>query len=311
MDTKVNFTIVGLFIVVLTAVLIGLIVWLTALKNAEQYNTYIVYVHEEVSGLSVQAAVRYNGVTVGYVSDITLNPKDPQQVILELKIQQGTPITTSTIATFSAQGITGIDYIGLKALTAEAPPLKAKPGEKYPVIPSEPSLLVKLSTALQEITTTVKNLSISINQIFDTENRLAISESLQNISKVTATLAQNTQNYDATMAAAKTFMQNGAKASQQLPEIMTQLEQMLTAVKHLATNFSAAGESATLTMRDTQVAVQSVSQQLLPSAQALLTRLANTAINLQGFTFELERNPSILIRGKYPSPPGPGEQGGN
>lgn len=309
MDTKVNFTIVGLFIVLLTAVLIILIFWLTTFKHPEKYNTYVVYVHEEVSGLSVQSPVRYNGVNVGYVSKITLNPKDPQQVILQLKIKQGTPITTSTIATLSAQGITGMDYIGLKALTAEAPPLKAKPGEDYAVIPSEPSLLMKLSTALQEITTTIKDVSTSINQIFDEKNRTAISDSLQNISKITATLEKNAKNFDATMTATKEFMENGAKASKQLPEVMTQLEGMLTSVKQMATNFSAAGKSATLTMRDTQVAIQSVSQQLLPSAQELLTRLANTTINLQGFTAELERNPSILIRGKYPAPPGPGEKG--
>lgn len=310
MDTKVNYTIVGLFIVLLTAALIGLIFWLTTFKHPEKYNVYVVYVHEEVSGLSVQSPVRYNGVQVGYVDRITLNPKDPQQVILLLKIKQGTPVTTSTIATLMAQGITGMDYIGLKALTAAAPPLKAQPGEKYPVIPSEPSLLVKLSTALQEITSTIKNLSYSINQIFDEQNRLAISDSLQNISKVTKTLEKNTQNFDATMVATRKLMENGAKASKQLPEVMTQLQEMLTSIRQLATNFSAAGESAALTMRDTQVAVQSVSQQLLPSAQELLTQLANTATNLQGFTFELKRNPSILIRGKYPSPPGPGEKRG-
>src|SRR5690606_19698287 len=107
-----------------------------------------------------------NGVKVGYVDSIRLNPQDPQQVVLKLKIRRGTPITTSTIATLVSEGITGIDYVGLKALTSQAPPLKAKPGEKYPVIPSEPSLLVKLSTALEDVTKTIKGLTDSVGKVF-------------------------------------------------------------------------------------------------------------------------------------------------
>src|SRR3990167_10024623 len=113
MDTKVNYTIVGLFVILVGAIAVLLFLWLTSLKHRDVYDTYIVYMHEEVSGLNAQSAVRYNGVKVGYVESIRLNPKDPQQVVLTLKIKQGTPITTSTIATLKSEGITGVDYVGL------------------------------------------------------------------------------------------------------------------------------------------------------------------------------------------------------
>ncbi len=308
MDSKVNYTIVGLFVILLGAALVVLIFWLTSLKHREVYDVYIVYMHEEVSGLSVQSPVRYNGVKVGYVQSIQLNPKDPQQVMLVLKIQEGTPITTSTIATLMAEGITGLDYIGLKALTAEAPPLEAKPGEKYPVIPSEPSLLLKLSTALQEVTKTVGDLSANISKVFDEKNREAIRQSLANTAKITSTIAQNSKNIDAIMVSTKKLLTNSAQASKDLPDIMKQLKATLASVKAVANKLNNAGNSVVVTMRDTRTAVQNVSQQLVPSTQQLLTQLNDVAGNLQQLSAELQHNPSILVRGKYPSPPGPGEK---
>src|SRR5690606_22120300 len=119
MDTKVNYTVVGIFVILLCLMLVIFFLWLTSLQHREVYDTYIVYMHEEVSGLGTQGPVRYNGVKVGYVDSIRLNPQDPQQVVLKLKIRRGTPITTSTIATLVSEGITGIDYVGLKALTSQ------------------------------------------------------------------------------------------------------------------------------------------------------------------------------------------------
>lgn len=308
MDTKVNYTIVGLFVILLGVTLIVLIFWLTSLKHSEVYNTYVVYMHEEVSGLNVQSPVRYNGVKVGYVQSIKLNPKDPQQVMLILKIQEGTPITTSTIATLMSEGITGLDYIGLKALTAEAPLLRAKPGEKYPVIPSEPSLLLKLSTALQEVTKTIGDLSSSISKVFDEKNRRAISESLTNTAKITHTIAQNSANIDAIMRSTRKLLHNSEQASKDLPAVMKQLKATLISVKAVASQLNNAGSSVVVTMRDTRAAVQNVSEQLVPSTQQLMTQLNDMAGNLQQLSVQLQHNPSILVRGKYPSPPGPGEK---
>lgn len=308
MDTKVNYTVVGLFVILLGAVLIVFILWLTSLKHSEVYNIYVVYMHEEVSGLNVQSPVRYNGVKVGYVHSIKLNAQDPQQVMLMLKIREGTPITTSTIATLMSEGITGLDYVGLKALTAQAPLLRAKPGEKYPVIPSEPSLLLKLSAALQQVTKTIGDLSYSVSKVFDEKNRRAISQSLANTAQITKTIAQNSNNINAIMVSTRKLLKNSAQMSKALPEVMTQLKTTLASVQSMANKLNMAGNSVAVTMRDTRTAVQNVSQQLVPSTQQLMTQLHNVAGNLQQLSAELQHNPSILVRGKYPSPPGPGEK---
>lgn len=308
MDTKVNYSVVGLFVVLLGAAAIMLFLWLSIFKNHQTYNTYFVYMHEQVSGIGPQTPVRFNGVKVGYVQKIELNPLDPQQVVLTLKIKEETPVTTSTIATLQSEGIIGMDYVALKALTATAPPLMVKPGEKYPVIPSEPSLLMKLGTALGEITKTIKELSDNIGKVFDTKNRQAINTSLSNLQKITTALATDSQNINSTTTFMKRFMSNSAKASKQLPEIMCQLNSILTSIKLAAHQFDITGQSVELTVQDAHNTMQNVAVQTMSSVQQLLDKLNVMTGHLQQLGKDLEHNPSILVRGKYPSPVGPGEK---
>lgn len=309
MGTKVNYTLVGLFVILLGATAIVLFLWFSAFRHHQTFGTYLVYMHEEVSGISIQTPVRFNGVKMGYVQKIEINSADPQQVILTLKIKHETPITTSTVATLRSEGIIGTDYVALKALTVRALSLVAKPGEKYPVIPSEPSLLMKVSTALQEVTETIKELSNNIGKVFDEKNRLAISTSLVNIQKVTETLANNSENIDAALRSMKQLIKNSDKASEQLPPVIHQLQDTLAHIKITERQFDRAGHGIVLTVSDARIAMQNMLIQILPIVQQLLTKFNATAAHLQQLSVELQNNPSILVRGKYPPLPlGPGER---
>ena len=302
---KVNYTVVGLFVILLGATAIVLFLWFGTFRHRQTFNTYLIYMHEEVSGISIQTPVRFNGVRVGYVQKVEINPDDPQQVILVLKIKNETPITTSTIATLGSEGIMGTNYVALKALTATAPSLIAKPGEQYPVIPSEPSLLIKVSTTLQEVTETIKQLGNDVSKIFNEKNRQAISSNLVNIQKVTKTLADNSDNMNVILHSTKQLMKNSA---QTLPIIMYTFRDTLSNIKMTARQFNQVGHRIESTIDDARVAMQNTLTQILPILQELLIKLNTTGTYLQQLGVELQHNPSMLIRGKYPQPTGPGER---
>jgi len=294
MRSKVNYTTVGFFVVLLTTVLVIGSLWLAHQGNTKVYNKYLVYMDENVAGLSEQAPVKYNGVTVGYVDKISLNKANPQQVVLTLEIEQGTPITTATTATLLPQGITGITYIGLKASAASAPPLKAKANEAYPVIPSSPSLLVQLDSAIRDMTTNFKSLSENVHKVFNDKNTEAIAKSLANISKFTTTLSDNSDRINKSLATTQKLIQNTEVASKQF-------NSTLTKVSH-------ASDEVSTTMKTSRVLINNLSQQTLPGIYDLIDQMQNVANNLQKATSEIKQNPSILIRGKVPPKAGPGEK---
>ncbi len=231
MEPKVNYTVVGLFVVVLTAVIIFGLLWFSAGKRKEHLN-YLVYMNEAVTGLSEQAPVKFNGVEVGYVSDISLNPRNPAQVRLILSVVTGTPINQTTVAKLMLQGITGVSYIGLRTDTSKQPlPLVKLPGEKYPIIPSAPSLLVQLDTTIRELSQNLKSIRIAVQGVFTKENQQALSKSLANIAEFTDVLAKNSKQLGQGIKNASSAFAQGKTAAQTVSE--QALPQIIQAINKL------------------------------------------------------------------------------
>ncbi|MFT3741284.1 MAG: MlaD family protein [Gammaproteobacteria bacterium] len=189
MQPRANYFVVGLFMIVLTVAFIAAVAWFSA-SQRKPHDKYLVFMREPVSGLNIQAPVRFNGVDVGYVEDIELNPKDPREVMMELNVDKGTPVNQSTTATLMAQGVTGITYIGLKAEQATAPPLKKTPGYPYPIIPSRPSLFVRVNNALTALSTDLQQINHILHTLFSPENQQAISQTLHHLNDMSRHLAQ-------------------------------------------------------------------------------------------------------------------------
>ena len=304
MDSKINYTTVGIFVIVLTSVFIIMIFWLGSFNNSKTYNAYMVQVRENVTGLSTDSAVRFNGVKVGLVSAIRLDPSNSRLVELILKIESDVKITTSTYAILNEQGITGVIYVNLKAQTEMAPLLKALPGQKYPVIPSKPSLLMQLSEVLPEMTKDIQNLSSSIAQVMDQKNRAAFSASLQNMADFTKTLAINSENLTETLDSLRESLSNISLASKNMPEVMNKLNTALSSV-------TTTSNSINNTMQTGNVVLRSFSNQVMPNAEQALSSLNSATTNMDLLMSELQRDPSMLVRGREPKQPGPGELGEN
>ena len=114
METKVSYAQVGGFVVILGTLLVAVILWLAsggAFQKA--YDLYLAISEESVAGLNLNAPVKYNGVDVGRVRQIRLDPANPEQVNLLFAIERGTPIRQDTVAVLKTQGLTGIAYVEL------------------------------------------------------------------------------------------------------------------------------------------------------------------------------------------------------
>src|SRR5436190_24002712 len=103
METNVNYTVVGGFVIILMACFVVAIIWLSSGFSLEKDSTYMIYMQESVSGLAPDSAVEYNGVDVGSVKSVELNAKNPQLVEVMVQIKHNTPITQGTIATLSSR----------------------------------------------------------------------------------------------------------------------------------------------------------------------------------------------------------------
>ncbi|MGB0576726.1 MAG: MlaD family protein [Alphaproteobacteria bacterium] len=111
METRASYLLVGSFVLVLTAALIAVVVWLGG-KGLDQKNVrYASYFAGDVTGLGIGNAVRYRGVPVGSVVNIAIDPKNVERVRVIMEVDETTPIKTDTVAQLALQGITGVAFI--------------------------------------------------------------------------------------------------------------------------------------------------------------------------------------------------------
>lgn len=307
MESKTNYTIVGLTVLILTAGLLSAALWLSVGFNQKVYVFYTVYLRESVSGLSEDSPVKYNGVQVGFVKKIKLNKNDPRQVELTLSVEKGIPITTSTSATLISQGITGVTFIGLSAGSSDLTPIQKMPGEPYPVIPAKPSLFNQLDTILKEVSDNVGKVSEQAQRIFNEQNALYIRNTLANVDKFTSIMVANSRTIDNSLKSADVFLANMAKVSKDLPEMIKELKVGVNRFNSMAEDISLAGKSVTKTMDAGKTTVDKISQQTIPPAVLLLRRLNAISANLEKVSNEMRQNPSVVIRGTKPPKLGPGE----
>lgn len=273
MDTNVNYTLVGAFVISLIAAIIIAIIWLSSGLSVIPYSTYMMYSQESVSGLSVDAPVEFNGVHVGSVESIELNTANLHLVKVLLKIKSSTPITKGTVATVTSRGITGVAFIALKDLGNDTNPLVAQPGEAYPVIQTAPSLFMRLDIALRRVSKNLQTVADSIHSLLDKENLQSIKNTLNHLDQFTATLADNSQKIN-------TLLLNTTRASQQLNPLL---------------------QYSTASMK-------TLNDQTLPVTYKLLANLNDMTRTLKEVTIDLKQNPSILLRGTAPATLGPGEK---
>ncbi len=307
MNAKVNYILVGLFVLGLGAAFIGALLWLSAGGPGKHYDHYVVYMTESVSGLSKDAAVKYRGVDVGRVRDISLDPTNPERVRLLLDIEEGTPIKVDTVATLETQGLTGLASINLSGGSKDAAPLTPKNGQEYAVIPSRPSLLGRLDQSVSKLIENLTETSNRLNHLLDHGNQKAVSNTLKHFETISRGLAAKMQTVSAAMDDFAATMRNVRVASGDLPKLMAQAREGAAALKNMADQLAATGVALRKRVNASGDRVQKFANETLPQAQATVEELRLAAENLRRMSEQLERNPSILIYGAPKPAPGPGE----
>ncbi|OYT93161.1 MAG: mammalian cell entry protein [Burkholderiales bacterium PBB3] len=309
METKVNYALVGAFVLTLGAVLVAGVLWLAAGGAwQKKYDTYLAVVDESVAGLNLDAPVKYNGVDVGKVQAIALDPNHPQRVNLLFAIARGTPIKEDTVATLKTQGLTGIAYVELSGGTLGASALQTLPDAQYPQIRSAPSLSARLENVLTNVLAKLDSTSTNINAMLSQDNQAALRSALSDIAVVARTIAVRKDSIDTGLLDAAASLKNTAKASAKMNALVDRVGRGADAVEKMGNSVAATSQSAGKTVDAVGVDMKRISTETLPELERLLAELTSLSGSLRALTDQTRRDPRGLIFGRTPVPGGPGEQ---
>ena len=162
METRAPVILVGAFVLAAVAAVFGFVYWLQNTGGLGPRATYHVQFEGSVPGLLVGAAVLFNGIRVGEVSDLGLAPGKPRGVNATISVAATTPVRADTRVGLEFQGLTGVPVIALEggmlvANTGDVPTLVAEPGAGQGMTQAARDALKRVDSVLMENSSALKD----------------------------------------------------------------------------------------------------------------------------------------------------------
>ncbi|MGO2133145.1 MAG: MlaD family protein [Halomonas sp.] len=195
MEPRAHYVLIGLFTVVSIVGALLFALWIGRADADSDQNYYEITFNQAVSGLAVGNTVQYNGIKVGNVSSLNLDPSDPSKVRTLIRVANSTPVTTDTRARLALANITGSMNIQLQGGTTDSPKLvgtKQKPG----IIPAARSSLSSLMDNGESMIAASDRLLSQANQLLSDENVTRVSDILTNVDRLTQSLATQSESIE-------------------------------------------------------------------------------------------------------------------
>jgi len=303
MYSKVNYTIVGIFVLLFGAGMVWFAFWLAKYGLQKEFDTYRLEMKESISGLSRDAKVKLNGVNIGRVSKIQINPQDIETVEILVEIEKGIPIKEDMIASTQMFGITGLLSIEIEGGTNAAKTLV--PTKKYiPLIKTKPSLLSKLTYNLNGMSEKIENLLQQSQKLLSDHNVETMGNILDNTEKATARVEEledkvmvSLQEVNMTL---KEFRVSMAKVTTDFSDMKEVTVPTIDKLKETSKNFNRVALKIEKSIDRGDYNLKKIFEPILIDMDILLGQLNDMSRSL-------ENNPSDLLFKSRESRRGPGE----
>jgi len=191
MERNANYALVGLASTLILMALVVFVVWLAGASLTRDYDLYDIVFQGPVRGLALGGEVHFNGIKVGEVRKISLDPSNPQQVIARVRVTSDIPIRKDSYATLEPQGITGVNYIQIAAGTNTKPLLKdTVPDGDVPRMASKRDALSDLLAGGGFVLQKSVEALDRVNRVLSDENIRTFGATLSDIQSLTAELRE-------------------------------------------------------------------------------------------------------------------------
>ena len=317
MENKAHALVAGVFVLVVTALLAVLAVWL--MRDNTQRDMYEMSTSETISGLQPQAVVRFRGVPVGKVELIGFDAKIKGNVLIRISVDRGAPLNKSAFATVASQGVTGLGFIQLDD-NGESKERLVPNDDDPPRIPLKPGGLDKLLKQSEAIFNQAEQATAKLNELLSAENQKRMITALDNVGQAAKGVAELSTGMNTILNAQlgpsrvniPAFVKNADAAVTSLRSTADQATITLGEVNKTAQRLNEKGGPLDkLAEGGTALAagVETFSAATLPKLGEVADETARTMRQLRRTVNSVDDNPQALIFGNGLPVPGPGEPG--
>ena len=298
METKAHHLLIG-SVTLLTAVAgVVLAIWLARVSFEEKL-PYRVYSEDPVAALASDAAVRMNGVQVGSVNEIKLDPTRPHTVLVTIEIRADVAITEGATATLESEGFVGPAFVGITPGPVDAPPL-SRDAPEPPIIPYERSSLNQILARAPEILDQVTQIAANFETV-----SAEVARHREKLGAMIADASSTVSSLDRAAEQATGLVSDAGSAVQQVNDLIAQvdealgerLEPMIANTEKTVSALSGAAGEAEKLIAQTRRPIDQFATQGLGELRQLLGETRRMVDNLTELIAQLERHPSSILFG--------------
>jgi len=319
MNNRINYTFVGILVLVGIVFMLAFAYWMLKPSNEAETKVYGVDFDESVLGLNIDAPVKYRGITVGKVTSIGINESNAEQVRVLVTILKSTPIKEDTIAKLTAQGITGLSYINLSLGSNGAAELVKLDGQKYPIIKTAPSFLTNLEESFSNVSNQLSSTLGRTEKLLGNKNQEQLAKLLHRTANVMEKMDKLLD--EKTIAHLQSSAKNLDEFSQKLNALAPNVDAFITKSILWEEKISASFESIMSSylgikgsMEEIKRAVSSgefnikeISADIVPTLNATFLEMQELMIKLQETLEAHQKSPSDILYKSREIQKAPGE----
>lgn len=307
MENRSHALMAGLFTVAFLLAAAAALWWLGG--GSTESRRYLLETRGNVTGLNLEAQVRYRGIRAGKVQSIRPDPQDADILLVEISVDRAYSLTDKTVARLNLQGITGLTYVMLEESGEDGVPLQDG-GGALPRLKIQPGIIQKLGEQTGDIAAQLAELSLRLNRLFDDRNLRNLQHTLDNLSTASDGLREVPRLMDslhavfspANRARLETLLSHLEKTAGEAAPLAAEARALVGNLNTLARRFdgltATAGEAGARLTHET-----------LPRAEALMIEATQATRRLDALLDTLNATPQALLFGASAPRPGPGEPG--
>ena len=315
MERKAHYALIGTFVLVSLAALLAFTAWLSNAQFDKKFDNYEISFRGGVQGLSEGTEVRFNGLKVGDITELRIDPNDNNSVIVDIQVEANTPIDFESIGRMEPLGLTGLNYIQIIPggpnsrliknstdkdpfrLKGEASRIDLLLGSGGTVMESSQAALVRINAvmtpeAIMDFHEILNNLRVITSNFVDLKVDPEIfNRTMQSIEQASSDVSLAA---DAVDVAAKDFdvlIETDVKTVLDRSKIsMEKLDKTLSAIEVLS-------KDSNQLITDGRDAINRLSNSGLTDIEETIDSIRRVVLGLESILINFEQNPTAFIVG--------------
>jgi phospholipid/cholesterol/gamma-HCH transport system substrate-binding protein len=276
METKGNFVLIGAATIIGALLIMLFAMWIAGSDYRDGFNEYEIVFDDPVRGLTEGGEVRFNGIKVGEVQELSIDSDNTDRVIARVRVSRDVPVRADSSAQLEPIGLTGVTLIQLSPGSADAALLRSSFGAPRPRILGRGSQIDILVERSEDISLRASEAMAAVRDLLTDENIARFNRILVNLERVSEELA----------AADGVIAQSGETAAA--------LTDAATSIASLARQAEADLAALDVVIAETNRAALVASGETLPEFAAAAEEIRRASAAIGRVAEDLEDNPSVL-----------------